>query len=439
MFYRLFRLLASLTLRVFFRRIEVQGRSTVPSGPVLLVANHTNALVDPLLPLITLSRRVTLTGKNVLKKNPLLAVITWGLGSIPFHRAEDVGKGASPRENVRSVQRCREILAAGGAVCMFPEGISHSDLKMRAFHTGSAKIALDYVKKNANSPPLTIVPIGLLYTAKDRFRSDVYLRFGPGFAPTRTADQLTDQIRRAIEDLTIAYEDRREMLIVNWAGEIVATQAQIPTMLGSPQPPVAESFARLNRLQSGYRALRQTHGPQIESLSADVRRYRGELKRHGISPAEVYLPITPARATLFLLRELELIFVGGPIALFGALNHLLPYLLVRTIARRLSVDKDHWASNVVYPSFVVFPLFYAAQIAAAWIFLPAFWAAVYTIALPYTGYYAVLYGERAGSAWRRACTFIYFLFKPAIQRRLADQGRQILAGIYALQQEGRIA
>ena len=50
---RLVRLLSA----VFFRSLEVQGAEGVPSrGPVLFVANHGNALVDPLLLLARLPR-----------------------------------------------------------------------------------------------------------------------------------------------------------------------------------------------------------------------------------------------------------------------------------------------------------------------------------------------------------------------------------------------
>jgi hypothetical protein len=140
----------------------------------------------------------------------------------------------------------------------------------------------------------------------------------------------------------------------------------------------------------------------------------------------------PLRAILFLTRELELILIGAPLAFFGIINHLLPYLIVRQVAGRLSSDKDHWATNVVYPSLIIFPLFYAIQLAVAWLLLPVMWAAVYTIALPYTGYYALLYQERVGSAWRRARTFVYFLFRPQTQQWLVAEGQEILAGIQEL-------
>ena len=240
---------------------------------------------------------------------------------------------------------------------------------------------------------------------------------------------MTEQLRRRIEALTIEYESRREMLVVNHASEIIATSGRKPGMLGNMEVGLSESLSRLGRLQQGYRAL---GGTDVDALGEDVRQYRAQLKRLGISPAEVYLPINPARAILFLIREMELILMGAPLAVFGFVDHLFPYLAVRGIARRLSVDKDHWATNVIYPSLVIFPLFYFLQIMASWIFLPAMWAAVYTIALPYTGYCAVLYGDRAISAWRRARAFVYFLLHRQTHRDLVDRGRRILGDIYAL-------
>lgn len=442
MFFRIFRSMSKLALRLFFRRIEVDGLSDVPvSGPLLLVPNHTNALVDPLIPLTVLRRRVTLTGKNVLTGNPLLALLAGGLGAVLFHRRADVGKGADPRENLRSLEKCREILAAGGALCIFPEGVSHSDLSMRPFHTGPARIALDFVGAHGKAGRLRIVPVGLHYTAKSEMRSDALLRFGDPIDVAEwvaaqgegaTVAALTEEIRRRVEGLTLEFEDRREMLAIRYASEIVATEGRMPRPLGNLEPGVAESFERLARLRAGYRSLRTEVPGEISALAARLVRYRAELRRRGIDPGEVYLPLHPARAVLFLVREVELLVIGAPLALFGAANHLVPYLTVRGLARALSTDRDHWATNVIYPSLVVFPMWYALLLALVWLRVPAPWAITYSLAVPYCGYYALLYSERAGNAWARARTFVRFVSDRGAQLRLATEGREILAAIYLM-------
>jgi hypothetical protein len=357
---------------------------------------------------------------------------------VTFHRREDVGKGAEPRQNVRSLERCREILAEGGALCIFPEGISHSDPKMRPFRTGPARIALDYVREHGGG--LRIVPVGILYTEKDRFRSGVWLRFGPPLDanrwlhenPDADARVLTDELRRQVEALTLNYETDQESVLLRWAAEIVATGGEMPRPLGQEEGSTAEWFRLLARLQGGYQALRETRREEVEHLIERIRHYRTELNRRGINAAEVYLPIHWGRALFFLIREMELVVLGSPLAFFGVVNHIVPYELVKRIARALSTDKDHWASNTVYPGFLIFPFFYLLQLGAAWLLLPPLWAALYTVALPYTGYYALLYRDRIRSTFRRTRTFFHFLRRPADQAELAREGREIIARIQML-------
>jgi hypothetical protein len=132
------------------------------------------------------------------------------------------------------------------------------------------------------------------------------------------------------------------------------------------------------------------------------------------------------RAMLFVVREAELLLVGGPIAVIGAIAHALPYQAVAAVARTLSKERDEWASNAIFPAFVVFPAWYAVVIGTVWWRLPTFWALLATVALPYTGYYALLYRDRATLVWRRLRAFLHFLFHRESQERLAAEGRDLL-------------
>ena len=236
--------MARLAVRLFFRRVEVEGRERVPvAGPVLFVANHTNALVDPLVLLIGLRRPLTITAKRTLANNPLLAWPMSRLGVITFDRREDAGPSPpDQRHNVNAMRRCREVLAAGGAVCIFPEGVSHSDPGLRPFKAGPARIALDFLRKETGAGPLRIVPVGLLYTRKDHPRSDVWLRFGEPLDvgqwktehPDGDSESLTHELQRRVEEVALSFATRREAALVAWAAEIVATGGDMTTAKGRP-------------------------------------------------------------------------------------------------------------------------------------------------------------------------------------------------------------
>ncbi len=285
------------------------------------------------------------------------------------------------------------------------------------------------------------MPVGLLYTEKDQMRSSVWLRFGEPIDvadwldehPQADAAELTAELERRVTELTLNFQSRRESALLTWAAEIVATGGRDPAPLGWSDRPAAAWFRLLGRLQAGYETLCARQPELVDELTGRVRRYRAELKRSGISPGEVYLPLHFGRAAFFVIREFELLVIGAPLALFGFLNHAAPYFLVKWIARKLSKDKDHWATNVVYPGLLVFPFFYLLQLTAAWLLLPPLWAGLYTVALPYTGYYALLYADRFPQTWRRTRTFLRFLRHRAQQQALAAEGREIIARIRDLE------
>ena len=85
--------LARLLLRVFFRRIDVEGAACLPAGPVLLVANHVNGLVDGLVLMAVLPRYPRFLGKATLYRILPLAPFLHLAGVVPVHRANDADRG----------------------------------------------------------------------------------------------------------------------------------------------------------------------------------------------------------------------------------------------------------------------------------------------------------------------------------------------------------
>ena len=75
---------------LFYRRIEVSGLENLPpEGPLLLVANHNNGLVDPMVVLQALPRPVVFVAKSTLWKIPGLRALLDVLGCVPVVRRGD--------------------------------------------------------------------------------------------------------------------------------------------------------------------------------------------------------------------------------------------------------------------------------------------------------------------------------------------------------------
>ncbi len=117
--------LARVLVHVFFRKVEVEhGEAIAPGVPTVLVANHTNGLVDALLLMSALRRYPRFLGKSTLFRILPLWPFLKLAGVVPVYRAKD---GGSTARNSGAFAVCRSLLAGGGMVALFPEGISHDE------------------------------------------------------------------------------------------------------------------------------------------------------------------------------------------------------------------------------------------------------------------------------------------------------------------------
>ena len=445
MIYRVMRALWRAALFAFFRRISVQGRANVPRrGPVLIVANHTNAFVDPLLVLTRLRRPVTLTAKSTVRKNPMLAPLVRALNVIEFHRSQDVAEGADPAKNDAALAACARRLAEGGCIVIFPEGVSHSDPAMRPFRTGAARIALAYVGAHPQGPPLTLVAAGLHFEAKERFRSSAGLVFGAAVDvhawrrehSAAGAHELTALIEARIRRLTANFEAERDVATFGRAAELLQAGAQAPPPLGQePGDDWAGHVALVHRLQAGRQWLAAHRRGELETVEERVRGFARKVARLGITPAELFLPMELPRAAFFIFREMELLLAGFPLFAWGWINSLPAYAVTKALVRKTSEDRDHFASNSIFLGIAVFLLFWIVQTAAVAILASPGWALAYAVSLPYTGAAALLYRDRAGGAWRRARTFLLFARRPSHRRKLVGEAQAILADLRRLAAE----
>lgn len=122
--------LRSLSFLLF--RPRVQGRENIPlEGSVLIAPTHRSNL-DFLFSLAMSRRKIFFMAKESLFRVPLLGPALIQLGAFPVKR------GAPDREAMRSAE---QVLAAGHALIMFPEGTRSEGEAILPLHDGAMFVA----------------------------------------------------------------------------------------------------------------------------------------------------------------------------------------------------------------------------------------------------------------------------------------------------------
>lgn len=447
MLYALLRSIAGVALRWFYRSIEVTGLERLPEhGPMLLVVNHPNALVDALLVAWAIPRRITLTAKSTLFQNEALARFLSWIGVVPLVRASDVsapdGQGTlvDPGRNARAFGALRLVLRRAGAVVIFPEGISHDNPSLAPLRTGAARIALE-ARDEAHVHNLRIVPIGLTFERKDAPRTRIVVQVGHPI----DLDEWQSGGDSAVIALTHEIETRLRAVTLNYATVDDASRGaalsslfaslltdDLPSLGGAGNYTFEVSLAR--RIGLARRALMASSDDQLrlrtDRLLQGLEAFESRLTRHRVALDDVRVSSEGWEAVPFLLREGGILLVGGPVALWGAVNHWIPFHAARAIAIRHVESAADPAMRTILAGTSLVLVFYAAQAAlVAWL---AGWfpAIVYLVSLPIAADINFLLGERLRRAAHRARTYLLFRRRPrlkaSLQQELGNLGTEAL-------------
>ncbi len=438
----MWRKLISLVVRVFFRRVVITGAEHVPpTGPVLLLLNHPNSLVDPLLLLGLAPRRVVFLAKEPLFRIPIVGMLTRAMGSIPVYRRMD---GADTSQNRQTFERVWQELARGGAIALFPEGTSHSDPKMRPFKTGSARMALGAASMNPG-PPVVIVPGGLYYTAKVTFRSSAVLCFGEPITvvseplgrdgePTQEGVRaLTARLQEALSKVTLEADQEEALRLVTRA-ERIFSSVEGP---GTKDRDLTRQFALRQRFLRGYAQLRIRMPDRIAAVEQMLARYDAELGAAGMAPENMLESrLTVGTVTRNAAIAVVTLLLLAPLAVVGVFIHLPAYKITGPlITRAAKVERDVVATTKIFAAAAVFPLIWFAIAWLVWRRWGVAYAALAFVLCPVSGYGALLFVEQLDRLVGSARGLSLRLLRPRAFRRLEAQRRKIREAILALDGE----
>lgn len=433
MLYRALRAAADVALRWYYGDIVVQGAERVPShGPLVIASNHPNALVDALLVVTTLRRRVRLTAKATLFEHPLLAPLLRAVGVVPLRRAKDEraarrAGGRSVARNEGSFRQVTEALVQGGAVLVFPEGISHDEPALAPLKTGAARMAL--AASEAGARGLRLLPLGLIFERKEEPRSRVLVRIGDPIdvdawrarTPSGDAGSLTADLDAALRHVTLNFASEARAHRAVALARALAALTDAPPAVAQPRS-LAPEAELARRIETATDALETAPAEVVQLADRFIARVDAldeRLRVHGATLEDVQISPRLRHGIRFIARE-GLVFAAAlPVAALGRVMHWVPLRVARTLAMRpLARDpsRDQPAMRTIVLGLAFVLIWYALQaVVVAW-WLGGIVAVLWLVVLALAGHVDFTLRDRRHRAWRRARTYLVLRGNLALRR-----------------------
>jgi 1-acyl-sn-glycerol-3-phosphate acyltransferase len=322
---RLLQAWARTAVAAFYRSVELEAPWGPPGeGPVVLAANHSNALGDVAVLVAKMPRFPHFLAAGTWWRHAPVRLLFRLGGVYPVHRARD---GGGIGRNLSTFGACAAALARGEHLAIFPEGELNLDSQLLDIKTGAARIAL--AAADAEVRGVTVVPVGLLYEDRGRFRSSAVVRFGEPIRVDEHVDRYRLDAVGAVQELTAALRRRLELVTLPSDGPqapapmqrrtamelaVLSPVAALGMVAGAPAVAVVSLVARLVPGEGWQATVKGVAGTVMLPLgwcaeAALLRRRFGGLRATGLVAAGAF----SGKASLAWLDRLRHLRAGSQV------------------------------------------------------------------------------------------------------------------------------
>lgn len=282
-----------------------------------------------------LKRPVHYLARSDAFTSPFAAWLLGLLKVIPIYRQQEGPDNLSKNEEVFA--RCYEILARGGAILIFPEGLSLIEKRLRPLKKGVARLSFGAEQSRQWQLDLQVVPAGFTYSEAQRSFSELLVAFGPPIPVRDLKGEYTDNPAKAINKFneTLAAELRKLIVeIHNPAQDLLAEllfriYRNEETDKWNPHDP-----ERLRQQQALASRLREIPATVLAELQETAVQYTDLLRECRL--ADSHFPKGTASPTFELL-------IGAPLFLVSAFFAFPPFFVAGQITASKVKDPEFLA------------------------------------------------------------------------------------------------
>lgn len=436
MVYSFLKILMRITVRVFFRSITIRNKNLIPEkGPVMVLANHPSTFMDPIVIASLLDRKVFFLAKGELFKGKIAKWLFPKFNMIPVYRKQDDPSQMS--KNNETFIKCFEHLEKGGAILMFPEGISITERKLRPIKTGAARIVLGAEARNGFKLGIEIINVGLNYQNPHKFNRDLFINIGKPIHVAdyqrdhqedsfKSASNLSEAIRIQLEKHIIDIEDTStDDLVKNI--ETLYKQKVFQEM-GINEKDKSQEFLITKNILDAVNYYSTVDPTRLENLRSRIQMYFENLEKTGIIDENISGNDTAKSFMGSNLKSLFIIVMGFPFYIFGLINNFLPFEIPGLLAKKISKTIEFRGAIGMVGGMFTFIIFYTIQLYLMWYFTHSHLLTMcYALSLPTSGLFAYWYYHTVGKIRAKWLLMVLFFKKSVLISSLITERERIIS------------
>ena len=337
MLYYILKPFVKLSIRLYFKRIKIEGLENIPKNqPVVLAPNHPGAFLDPILLGTVIPRVFHILARGESFQSKLKALLFKSMKMIPVYRPDK-----SPDKMIKNksvFRKCHEILGEGKNIMIFPEGLSKTEHRLRKIKTGAARMVLGYQESEYRNKNAVIVPIAINYDNPHLFQSKVYIKFGEPINVSKyEAVSENDRVRLLTEELKDSLLMNLKLIEDESHDELVEDIEKYYLNEYSYYRNASTNTKKVqvfNRTVDGVQEMKRKFPSFYDNMKKQLTEYTEDLKQCKINDKQI--KVLNRVNWAFLLRLILL----TPFAMLGVITHIVPYKLVHVIAENFSENNS---------------------------------------------------------------------------------------------------
>lgn len=356
--YLVFKCLIGTGLKLFYPNTVLHNQHHLNTkGPLILICNHPNGMMDPINVAHHSNRMVHFLAKSQLFGNWFSRWFFNTFYCIPVQRSNF--STDQPVDNSRSFERCNEFLKEEGTLFVAPEGTSLNVRRILPLRTGGARIALSAEAENNFYLGVKFVATGVTYINQGSFWSGQYILSSPPFGIEEFAELNTKDNYAAVRKLTEKIYQELKKLNINLENDsfIPVFENLIRWFYPGIESNPEQFFTKGSRLAEQINHFEKHSPEKLNELLVRAGKIENFMKKWRLPATQLAFAIDRPSIVTCLLRLIVAI-IGLPILIAGLLIHFIPNFIPWLIEKLARQHPIYIATTKFVSGFFLYLIYY---------------------------------------------------------------------------------